>query len=292
VIAPCSPTSFLPNPNDVRVTAEDFESARAEALQVDRALVLRAQLDAHDSHKDPPRGLRWWTHAQLPIDPRPEPRGLSWGGTPWDLYPDDLPDAPRYTFQPSEDLRARFTERRRAHLEGHGYEGTELTQLRLRARTGEPLAIDATGIMRRIDPEYFVRGMVQLSAPLTIYTVDVPFEAREIRPPSPSGLPIRWGAPEQQFVPTMLGRILRYLFRLDLRPDLGACMHNGCTGRLVAVLSDDGQAHEADGCTECGHTVEHRPPRPPPVLGERTMFRRHFTAIAPKIPAITRESPQ
>jgi hypothetical protein len=79
----------------------------------------------------------------------------------------------------------------------------------------------------------------------------------------------------------LVGAVLRQIFRLDLRPDLGPCPFDGCPGRLVAVLSDDGQAWEAVGCTGCGRSAEYTPPREPPQCGERTLFRRHFLAITP-----------
>lgn len=41
------------------------------------------------------------------------------------------------------------------------------------------------------------------------------------------------------------------------------CPRTNCTGRLLAMLSDDGSCYECDRCTKCGATWWNNPPLPP-----------------------------
>jgi hypothetical protein len=180
--APTDPHLFLSDPREYEVTQEDREQARAEALQADRAAVLRAMLTTCTG----PRVQRWFTHAQLPLDPRPEPRQLSWEPTPWDDRPDPIDDINLGRGgEVAREARARIRARRRAWIEGHGFEGTELVQFRLRALDGAPLWIHATGTMGRIDPEYAMRGWVEFENPLHSLTITGTLLDGETRVPAP-----------------------------------------------------------------------------------------------------------
>jgi hypothetical protein len=99
------------------------ERALADLHQADRATVLRAFAARS---KEPLRLHRWYTHAQLPPDPRCA-KALTWGGSPWDAPSDPLSDIALLLGSFDEqDLRRRALARKVAWLEGHGYEGTEL----------------------------------------------------------------------------------------------------------------------------------------------------------------------
>ncbi len=54
---------------------------------------------------------------------------------------------------------------------------------------------------------------------------------------------------------------------IGAEPDLGPCSRapDGCAGRLVALISDDGSAWEAEACLACCCTWWNSPPKRPPV---------------------------